>query len=213
MNATPVEVFGGEGALLVLLAMRFTRPVSGPFTSHDDVREVHCTAAQAHTLPSLPASCYQGHSPMPAAHPSTPPNSRCRLTQTYMSSFSLPLPLLPLHLPLSFILAGLRCAYYQFMPTHTYCIYKLAGHVHCIGWRPLRTAQLCSALLPCQALLHTAYGRSLHVVAPCVWCLQVEIKPEMVGHYLAEFSISYKPVKHGRPGIGATHSSRFIPLK
>jgi len=41
----------------------------------------------------------------------------------------------------------------------------------------------------------------------------VEIKPEMTGHYLAEFSISYKPVKHGRPGIGATHSSRFIPLK
>ncbi|RIB12365.1 40S ribosomal protein S15 [Gigaspora rosea] len=42
---------------------------------------------------------------------------------------------------------------------------------------------------------------------------QVEIKPEMIGHYLAEFSITYKPVKHGRPGIGATHSSRFIPLK
>ncbi|KAH6647227.1 40S ribosomal protein S15 [Truncatella angustata] len=41
----------------------------------------------------------------------------------------------------------------------------------------------------------------------------VEIRPEMVGHYLAEFSISYTPVKHGRPGIGATHSSRFIPLK
>ncbi|VAH09065.1 unnamed protein product [Triticum turgidum subsp. durum] len=40
-----------------------------------------------------------------------------------------------------------------------------------------------------------------------------EIKPEMIGHHLAEFSISYKPVKHGRPGIGATHSSRFIPLK
>ncbi|KAF7113552.1 hypothetical protein RHSIM_RhsimUnG0114600 [Rhododendron simsii] len=42
---------------------------------------------------------------------------------------------------------------------------------------------------------------------------QVEIKPEMIGHYLAEFSISYKPVKHGRPSIGATHSSRFIPLR
>jgi len=42
---------------------------------------------------------------------------------------------------------------------------------------------------------------------------QVEIKPEMVGHYLGEFSVTYKPVKHGRPGIGATHSSRFIPLK
>jgi len=42
---------------------------------------------------------------------------------------------------------------------------------------------------------------------------QVEVKPEMVGHYLGEFSVTYKPVKHGRPGIGATHSSRFIPLK
>ena len=35
----------------------------------------------------------------------------------------------------------------------------------------------------------------------------------MVGTYTGEYSISYKPVKHGRPGIGATHSSRFIPLK
>ncbi|KAH7728596.1 ribosomal protein S15 [Aphelenchoides avenae] len=42
---------------------------------------------------------------------------------------------------------------------------------------------------------------------------QVEIRAEMIGHYLGEFSITYKPVKHGRPGIGATHSSRFIPLK
>ncbi|KAH8299618.1 hypothetical protein KR044_003520, partial [Drosophila immigrans] len=42
---------------------------------------------------------------------------------------------------------------------------------------------------------------------------QVEVKPEMIGHYLGEFALTYKPVKHGRPGIGATHSSRFIPLK
>jgi len=42
---------------------------------------------------------------------------------------------------------------------------------------------------------------------------QVEIKPDMIGHYLGEFAISYKPVKHGRPGVGATNSSRFIPLK
>ncbi|KAG6510429.1 hypothetical protein ZIOFF_028450 [Zingiber officinale] len=41
---------------------------------------------------------------------------------------------------------------------------------------------------------------------------QVEIKPEMIGHYLAKFSISYKPVKHGRPGIGATHSSRLAGM-
>uniref|UniRef100_A0A452GZU0 40S ribosomal protein S15 n=1 Tax=Gopherus agassizii TaxID=38772 RepID=A0A452GZU0_9SAUR len=42
---------------------------------------------------------------------------------------------------------------------------------------------------------------------------QVEIKPKMIGHYPGKFSITYRPVKHGRPGIGATHSSRFIPLK
>jgi small subunit ribosomal protein S15e len=41
----------------------------------------------------------------------------------------------------------------------------------------------------------------------------VDIKPEMVGHYLGEFSITYRPVRHGRPGIGSTNSSRFIPLK
>merc|ERR1711990_1039172 len=42
---------------------------------------------------------------------------------------------------------------------------------------------------------------------------QVEIKPEMIGHYLGEFSITYKPTAHGRPGIGSSTSSRFIPLK
>ena len=42
---------------------------------------------------------------------------------------------------------------------------------------------------------------------------QIEIKAEMIGHYLGEFSLTYKPTKHGRPGIGATHSSRFIPIR
>eukprot|EP00441_Pelagodinium_beii_P019965 CAMPEP_0197661834 /NCGR_PEP_ID=MMETSP1338-20131121/51695_1 /TAXON_ID=43686 ORGANISM="Pelagodinium beii, Strain RCC1491" /NCGR_SAMPLE_ID=MMETSP1338 /ASSEMBLY_ACC=CAM_ASM_000754 /LENGTH=149 /DNA_ID=CAMNT_0043239469 /DNA_START=81 /DNA_END=530 /DNA_ORIENTATION=+ len=41
----------------------------------------------------------------------------------------------------------------------------------------------------------------------------VDIKPAMVGRYLGEFAITYKPISHGRPGVGATHSSRFIPLK
>lgn len=42
---------------------------------------------------------------------------------------------------------------------------------------------------------------------------QVEIKPEMLGRYLGEFSITYRPVAHKRPGAGSTTSSRFIPLK
>ena len=41
----------------------------------------------------------------------------------------------------------------------------------------------------------------------------VEIKPEMIGTYLGEYAITYRPVAHGRAGIGATNSSRFIPLK
>merc|ERR1711936_39454 len=43
--------------------------------------------------------------------------------------------------------------------------------------------------------------------------LGVEIKAEMVGTFTGEYGITYKPVRHGRPGIGSTHSSRFIPLK
>ncbi len=46
-----------------------------------------------------------------------------------------------------------------------------------------------------------------------IYFRSLPVQPEMVGHYLGEFAITYKPVKHGRPGIGATHSSRFIPLK
>jgi len=42
---------------------------------------------------------------------------------------------------------------------------------------------------------------------------QLEIKPEMIGRYLGEFSITYKPIKHGRPGVGASSSSKFVPLK
>jgi small subunit ribosomal protein S19 len=41
----------------------------------------------------------------------------------------------------------------------------------------------------------------------------VEIKPEMVGHYLGEFAITNKPVRHGTPGIGASRSSMYVPLK
>lgn len=43
--------------------------------------------------------------------------------------------------------------------------------------------------------------------------VSVEIKPEMIGHYLGEFAITNKPVKHGTPGIGASRSSMYVPLK
>jgi len=40
-----------------------------------------------------------------------------------------------------------------------------------------------------------------------------EITQEMVGHYLGEFAITNKPVRHGTPGIGASRSSMYVPLK
>lgn len=43
--------------------------------------------------------------------------------------------------------------------------------------------------------------------------ISVEIKPEMIGHFLGEFAITNKPVKHGTPGIGASRSSMYVPLK
>lgn len=43
--------------------------------------------------------------------------------------------------------------------------------------------------------------------------IPVEIKPEMIGHYLGEFAITNKPVRHGTPGIGASRSSMYVPLK
>ena len=43
--------------------------------------------------------------------------------------------------------------------------------------------------------------------------VQVEIKAEMIGHYLGEFAVTNKPVRHGTPGIGASRSSMYVPLK
>src|SRR5215831_2985328 len=36
--------------------------------------------------------------------------------------------------------------------------------------------------------------------------LPVEIKPEMVGHYVGEFALTNKRVVHGAPGVGASRS-------
>jgi len=43
--------------------------------------------------------------------------------------------------------------------------------------------------------------------------IPVTITPEMIGHYLGEFSITNKRVIHGAPGLRATRSSMYVPLK
>jgi small subunit ribosomal protein S19 len=43
--------------------------------------------------------------------------------------------------------------------------------------------------------------------------LKVEIQPEAVFHYLGEFALTRRKVTHGSAGIGATRSSKYVPLK
>jgi small subunit ribosomal protein S19 len=42
---------------------------------------------------------------------------------------------------------------------------------------------------------------------------RVRVEPEMLGHYLGEFVLTRTSVEHGQAGIGATRSSKFVPLK
>jgi small subunit ribosomal protein S19 len=41
----------------------------------------------------------------------------------------------------------------------------------------------------------------------------VLIRTEMIGHYLGEYVITNKRVSHGAPGVGASRSSLYVPLK
>jgi small subunit ribosomal protein S19 len=43
--------------------------------------------------------------------------------------------------------------------------------------------------------------------------IPVEITPDHIGHYLGEFAPTTKKVSHGNPGVGATRSSLYVPLK
>lgn len=43
--------------------------------------------------------------------------------------------------------------------------------------------------------------------------IPVTLVPEMIGHYLGEYVITNKRVTHGAPGVGASRSSLYVPLK
>ncbi len=40
-----------------------------------------------------------------------------------------------------------------------------------------------------------------------------EVVPEMIGHYVGEYALTRRRVSHGGPGVGATRSSKYVPLK
>jgi len=55
-------------------------------------------------------------------------------------------------------------------------------------------------------------GRKFAVHDGKDWNL-VDVRPEMLGHCLGEFSITRQKVSHSGPGIGATRGTKFISVK
>ena len=61
-------------------------------------------------------------------------------------------------------------------------------------------------------ILPTFVGKTVAVYNGKVFN-EFEIKPEMIGRYLGEFAPTRNTGKHSGPGVGATKSSKFMPLK
>lgn len=72
--------------------------------------------------------------------------------------------------------------------------------------KPIRTHARDLVILP------EMIGKSVHVFNGKEF-IEVKINEKMLGHYLGEYAITMNPVRHGRPGIGASRSSMYIPLK
>jgi small subunit ribosomal protein S19 len=74
------------------------------------------------------------------------------------------------------------------------------------GDKPIRTHARDMIILP------EMIGRTINIHNGLEF-VEVNVNEKMVGHYLGEYAITNRPVRHGRPGIGASRSSMYIPLK
>jgi small subunit ribosomal protein S19 len=74
------------------------------------------------------------------------------------------------------------------------------------GSKPIRTHARDMIILP------EMLGKTIHVYNGKEF-VEININERMLGHYLGEYSTPMTPVRHGRPGIGASRSSMYIPLK
>ncbi len=72
--------------------------------------------------------------------------------------------------------------------------------------KPIRTHARDMIILP------EMVGLTIHVYNGKEF-VPVEIKPEMIGFRLGDFSITTKKVIHGEPGLRATRGSMYVPLK
>jgi len=55
-------------------------------------------------------------------------------------------------------------------------------------------------------------GLTIHIFSGKEF-VPIVIKPEMIGHYTGEYVMTNKRVIHGAPGVGASRSSLYVPLK
>jgi len=74
------------------------------------------------------------------------------------------------------------------------------------GDKPIRTHARDMIILP------EMIGRTINIHNGLEF-VAVNVNEKMMGHYLGEYAITNRPVRHGRPGIGASRSSMYIPLK
>jgi len=72
--------------------------------------------------------------------------------------------------------------------------------------KPIKTHARDMVILP------EMVGVTLHVYNGKEF-IPVEITEEMIGHRLGEFALTCRKVEHGAPGLRATRSSMYVPLK
>ncbi|KAI4292548.1 small subunit ribosomal protein S19 [Pancytospora philotis] len=72
--------------------------------------------------------------------------------------------------------------------------------------QPIKTYERCMPVFPCMIgttiAVHCGNG-----------FFPVEVKPEMIGKRLRDFVSTRVICTHGKPGIGASAGSKFVPLK
>ena len=61
-------------------------------------------------------------------------------------------------------------------------------------------------------ILQYMVGVTVHIFSGKEF-VPITITLQMVGHYLGEYVITNKRVNHGAPGVGASRSSLYVPLK
>ena len=74
------------------------------------------------------------------------------------------------------------------------------------GSRPVRTHRREMIILP------SFVGKKIAIYNGKQF-QEITVAPEMIGHFLGEFALTRRTVKHSGPGVGATRSSKYMPLK